>query len=172
MLYQISGLSPKIAASAFIAPNACIIGDVVVAEDASVWFSCVVRGDINKITIGEGTNIQDSCVLHVTNSHALSLGKRITVGHGAILHGAAIEDDCLIGMGAIVLDGALIGAHSIVAAGSIVSPGSQIPPGSLVMGVPGKVVRQVTERDRELIERGWQNYVGYSRDYRKALTPL
>lgn len=166
------GKRPSVSQSAFVAPNAVLIGDVHVEDEASVWFSCVVRADINTITIGKGTNIQDACVLHVTNHHALSVGNRVTVGHGAILHGATIEDDCLIAMGSIVLDGALVGSHSVVAAGCIVSPGTQIPPGSLVMGVPGKVVRQVTERDRELIERGWQNYVGYSKDYQKDLKPI
>lgn len=169
MQYEIDGVRPSVGASAYIAPNAVLIGRVRVEDDASIWFSCVLRGDINEIKIGKGTNIQDSCLLHVTNNHAMIVKDRVTVGHGAILHGATIESDCLIGMGSIILDGALVGAHSVIAAGSIVAPGTQIPPGSLVMGVPGKVVRTVTERDREMIERGWQNYVGYRETYIKTL---
>src|SRR5207244_2093032 len=105
------------------------------------------------ITIGAHSNIQDGCLLHVTNRHALYIGDRVTAGHGAILHGCHIEDDCLIAMGAVILDGAVIGTGSIVAAGAVVAPGTEIPPGSLVMGIPGKVVRQVTEGDRSKIER-------------------
>jgi len=171
-LYKFLDKSPSVHNSAFIAPTACLIGAVTVKEDASIWFHTVIRGDINAITIGQGTNIQDGCLLHVTNAHRLEVGERVTVGHGAILHGAKIEADCLIGMGAIILDGALIGAHSVIAAGSIIAPGSQIPPGSLVMGVPGKVVREATSKDRELIERGWQNYVGYRQSFRQDLTAL
>lgn len=106
--------------------------------------------------------------MHVTGNHAMVVHERVTVGHGAILHGATIESDCLIGMGAIILDGAVIGSHSIVAAGALVAPGSQIPPGSLVMGTPGKVIRQVSDRDRDMIDRGWQNYVGYRAQYLSA----
>ncbi|MBS1991838.1 MAG: gamma carbonic anhydrase family protein [Cyanobacteria bacterium SZAS LIN-3] len=171
-LYKLQDKSPQVDASVFVAPTACLIGEVVVHQDASIWFHTVIRGDINSVVIGSGTNIQDGCLLHVTNTHPLKVGERVTVGHGAILHGATIESDCLIGMGSIILDGALIGAHSVVAAGSIVAPGSQIPPGSLVMGVPGKVVREATSKDREMIDRGWSNYVGYRQSFRDQLTPL
>jgi carbonic anhydrase/acetyltransferase-like protein (isoleucine patch superfamily) len=158
---------PAVHSSVFTAPTACLIGDVKVAADASIWFNTVIRADINTITIGQGTNIQDGCCLHVTKSHPLNVGDRVTVGHGAILHGATIESDCLIGMGAIILDGAVIGSHSIIAAGSVVAPGTHVPPGSLVMGVPGKVVREANAADREHIDRAWQNYVGYRQDYKK-----
>lgn len=170
--YEFDGERPNVAVSAYIAPNVVLIGRVTIEDEASIWFSSVLRGDINEIRIGKGTNIQDSCLLHVTNHHAMVVGDRVTVGHGAILHGARIESDCLIGMGSIILDGALVGAHSVVAAGSIVAPGTQIPPGSLVMGIPGKVVRTVTDRDREMIERGWQNYVGYRETYIRTLKEI
>lgn len=171
-LYKFQEKAPEVHESAFVAPTACIIGEVAVKEDASIWFHTVIRGDINSVTIGRSTNIQDGCLLHVTNAHPLVVGERVTVGHGAILHGATIESDCLIGMGSIILDGALIGAHSVIAAGSIVAPGSQIAPGSLVMGVPGKVVREATSKDREMIDRGWKNYVGYRQSFRQNLTAV
>lgn len=126
----------------------------------------MIRADINRIDIGSNTNIQDGCLLHVTNKHGLHVGDRVTVGHGAILHGCRVEADCLISMGAVVLDGAVVGAGSIIAAGAVVAPGSQIPAGSLAMGVPAKVVRQVTDDDKHKIDRGWQNYLHYSGIYR------
>jgi len=171
-LYKLNDKTPIVHESVFVAPTACLIGAVTVEEDASIWFHTVIRGDINSVSVGKGTNIQDGCLLHVTNTHPLTVGERVTVGHGAILHGATIESDCLIGMGSIILDGALVGAHSVIAAGSIVAPGSQVPPGSLVMGVPGKVVREATSKDREMIDRGWQNYVGYRQNFREGLIAL
>ncbi len=166
MIYPYSEIEPVIAATAFVAPTAVLIGQVTVAEGASVWFHCVVRADINHVKIGVNTNIQDGCMLHVTHRNPLIIEDRVTCGHGAILHACHIESDCLIAMGAIVLDGATVGAGSIVAAGALVAPGSSIPPGSLVMGVPGKVIRPVGSEDRIRIEKGWQNYVRYSADYR------
>jgi carbonic anhydrase/acetyltransferase-like protein (isoleucine patch superfamily) len=171
-LYKFQDKTPAVHESAFVAPTACLVGEVIVHSEASIWFHTVIRGDINSVTIGQATNIQDGCLLHVTNTHPLTVGERVTVGHGAILHGATIEADCLIGMGSIILDGALVGAHSVIAAGSIVAPGSQIPPGSLVMGVPGKVVREATSKDREMIDRGWQNYVKYRQSFREDLSPV
>jgi len=166
-LYTYGGNSPQVHASAYIAPTACLIGAVIIEEEASIWFNTVARGDINTIRIGRASNIQDGCMLHVTQHLGLTVGERVTVGHGAILHGCTIESDCLIAMGAIILDGAKVGAHSIIAAGSIIAPATQIPPGSLVMGVPGKVMRQVTASDREMIERGAANYVGYKEIYKQ-----
>lgn len=165
MLYPYENHTPSVHNSVFIAPTAVIVGRTKIAEGASIWFHCVVRGDINQIEIGKNTNIQDGCLLHVTNQNALIVGDRVTVGHGAVLHGCKIESDCLISMAAVVLDGAVVGAGSIVAAGSVVPPGAVIPPNSLVMGVPGKVVRSVSEEDRSKIDRGWQNYLRYSGVY-------
>ena len=166
MLLPYESFHPEVHESAFIAPTAVVIGRAKVAEGASIWFHCVVRADINQIEIGESTNIQDGCLLHVTNRNALFVGARVTVGHGAILHGCHVESDCLISMGAVVLDGSTIGAGSIVAAGAVVPPGVIIPAGSLVMGVPGKIIRQVSPEDRHKIDRGWQNYLRYSGIYR------
>lgn len=165
MLITFEDHKPTIAKDVFIAPSAILIGRVTLGEGVSIWFNSVLRGDINSIEVGDNTNIQDGCLLHVTHRNPLIVGARVTVGHGAILHGCKVEPDCLIAMGAIVLDHATIGRGSIVAAGCVVSPGKEIPPGSLVMGVPGKVMRAVTDEDRAQIEKGWQNYCHYSRTY-------
>ncbi len=158
---------PRIAASAFIEESAQVIGDVVVGEDASIWFLAVVRGDVHSIRIGRATNIQDGCVLHVQNGEfPLELGERITVGHGVILHGCRIEDDCLIGMGARVLNGASIGRGSIVAAGALVPEGLAVPPGSMCMGLPARVARPLRPEETELIRRSAAHYVGYKNEYR------
>jgi carbonic anhydrase/acetyltransferase-like protein (isoleucine patch superfamily) len=166
MLFPFENFHPDVPESVFVAPTAVIIGRTHIGEGSSIWFHTVVRADINRIDIGMNTNIQDGCLLHVTNKHGLFVGDRVTVGHGAILHGCRVEADCLISMGAVVLDGAVVGAGSIIAAGAVVAPGSQIPAGSLAMGVPAKVVRQVTDDDRHKIDRGWQNYLHYSGIYR------
>ncbi len=142
------GVVPKIAASAYIDPSAQVIGDVEVGERSSIWPNATVRGDVHAIRIGEETNIQDNCVLHgELGQHAVILGSRVTVGHSVVLHGCEVEDDCLIGIGAIVLNGARVGRGSVVAAGALVPEGMEVPPGSLVVGVPGKVRRQVTEEE-------------------------
>jgi len=167
MIHHFDGSQPDIHESAYIAPTAVLIGRVSVGAGSSIWFHAVARGDINSITIGQNTNIQDGCLLHVTNQHPLVIGDRVTAGHGAVIHGCRVESDCLVAMGSVVLDGAVVGEGSIVAAGAVVSPGTIVPPGSLVMGVPGKVVRAVREEDRVRIERGWQNYVGYAGRYKQ-----
>ena len=166
-IYPLPDKPPQIDPSAWIAPTACIIGQVTLGADSSIWFNCVLRADINQIIIGTATNIQYVCLMHVTKDLGLSVGDRVTVGHGAILHGCKIDSDCLIGMGAIVLDGAQIGQYSLIAAGTIISPGTRIPPDSLVMGTPGKVVRQIRPGDRVLIDAGAQNYLGYKNSYSK-----
>jgi carbonic anhydrase/acetyltransferase-like protein (isoleucine patch superfamily) len=165
MLIPYENHHPELHESVFLAPTAVVIGRAKVREGASIWFNCVIRADINAIEIGANTNIQDGCMLHVTNRNGLIVGDRVTVGHGAVLHGCKIEADCLISMAAVVLDGAVVGAGSIVAAGSVVPPGSEIPPHSLVMGVPGRVVRSVSDEDRRKIDRGWQNYLRYAGIY-------
>jgi carbonic anhydrase/acetyltransferase-like protein (isoleucine patch superfamily) len=167
MILTINAYSPQIHSSAFVAANATVIGRVTIGQGASLWFQTVVRGDVNEIAIGANTNIQDGCLLHVTNEHKLIVGECVTVGHGAILHGCTIESTCLISMGAIVLDGAIIGSGSIVAAGAVVSPGSIVPANSLVMGIPGKVIRPVRAQDKALIESGWQNYLNYAKQYKQ-----
>jgi gamma-carbonic anhydrase len=169
LLLRFNGSQPTVASSAFIAPNATLIGMVTIQEEASIWFQTVVRGDINHISIGSQTNIQDSCVLHVTYKHPVILGKRITVGHGAILHGCNIADDCLIAMGAIVLDGAVIEEKCLIGAGTLVPPGMVVPQGSLVLGSPAKIIRQLNDADLDKIERGWRNYVQYSKQYKDEI---
>lgn len=148
-----------ISESAYVAPNATLIGQVLVKNEACILFGAVLRGDCEPITIGEQSNIQDLCCLHADPGFPCSIGQRVTVGHGAIVHGATVEDDCLIGIRAVLLNGSVIGKGSVIAAGSLVPEGKVIPPNSVAMGVPAKVIRETTEKDREMIERGWQHYV-------------
>jgi carbonic anhydrase/acetyltransferase-like protein (isoleucine patch superfamily) len=160
------GILPKIDASAFIDESAQIIGDVEIGAESSIWMNCVVRGDVNIIRIGRRTNIQDGTIVHVMrDTHATRLADDVTVGHGVILHGCTIEDRCLVGMGAILLNGVTVGRNSIIAAGALVTEGSQIPPRSLVMGSPAKVRRELNEREIASIRDYAERYVGYRRDY-------
>ena len=143
MLLAIGDRTPTVHATAYVAPTATLIGSVVLEEEASVWYGVVARGDRDTITIGAGSNIQDGTVLHTDPGLHLRVGRNVTVGHMAMLHGCTIEDGALIGIGARVLNGAVVGAGSIVAAGALVTEGAVIPPRSMVMGVPGKVVREL-----------------------------
>ena len=154
--------------TAFVAANAVVLGDVTIRAEASIWFGAVIRGDAAAIRIGRQTNVQDGCILHADPGLPCTLGDGVTLGHGAIVHGATVEDDCLIGMRAVVMNGARIGRGSIVAVGSIVTEGTEIPPGSVVMGQPGKVKRKTTERDRERIRHAAEHYVAAGRVYREA----
>jgi carbonic anhydrase/acetyltransferase-like protein (isoleucine patch superfamily) len=166
MIRSYRGVAPKIAASAYIDPSAQVIGDVTIGERASVWCHSTLRGDVHYIRIGEESNVQDNCCLHVMNGeYPLILGNRVTVGHSATLHGCVIEDDCLIAIGAIILNGARVGSGSIVAAGALVTERTQIPPRSVVMGSPAKVRRAATDSDLEMIRRHAANYVAYRRAY-------
>jgi carbonic anhydrase/acetyltransferase-like protein (isoleucine patch superfamily) len=146
------------------------MGDVTLGEHVSVWFGAVVRGDVNKITIGNYSNVQDGTVIHVTQGgHSTHIGERVTIGHKALLHACSVGNDCLIGMGAILLDGVEIGDGSIVAAGALVTPGKKFPPGSMILGSPAKAVRSVKAEERALmIDQGWKNYFGYVQEYRKS----
>ncbi len=151
----------------FIAEGAHVIGDVEIGKDCSVWFNAVIRGDVNYIRIGDRTNVQDNCVLHVTHERfPLTIGSDVTIGHGAILHGASVGNWCLIGMGSRVLDGAKVGDYVLVAAGAIVLEGFEVPSGSLVAGVPARVRRELRAEERETLVRSAQNYVNYVRSYR------
>src|SRR5712692_5028958 len=142
------GVMPKIAATAYIDPSAQVIGDVVIGERSSVWCNTTIRGDVHYVRIGEESNVQDNCCLHVQkDEYPLILGNRVTVGHSVTLHGCTIEDDCLIGIGAILLNGVRIGAGTIVAAGALVTERTEIPPRSIVMGAPAKVRRAATAAD-------------------------
>ena len=140
-------MAVKIHPTAWVAPGAVIRGDVTIAEQANIWYNAVLRGDQETITIGKASNVQDCCILHGDAGENVVVGEYVTVGHGAILHGCTVEDKCLIGMNAVVLDKAVIGAGSIVGAGAVVGSGTIIPPRSLVVGVPGKVKRTLTDED-------------------------
>ncbi len=158
--------------TAFIAPGAIVLGDVRIGRDASLWYCCVARGDVERISIGEESNIQDLCMLHADPGAPCVIGPRVTVGHRAIVHGCVVEESCLIGMGAIVLNGARIGRGSVVGAGALVTEGTEIPPGSLVLGVPGKVVRQVDEEMLGRIDHAWKHYVDQARRHRAGEWPI
>ena len=161
-----NGVEPRIAATAYIADNARVIGDVWIGEHSSIWFNCVLRGDCYYIRIGDETNIQDGTIIHVTSGeHAAIIGNRVTVGHAVVLHGCTVKDRSLIGIGSIVLDQAVIGEDSLVAAGSLVTPGTVIPPRSLVMGSPAKVRRELTDAEVQRIDENWKHYVEYKDTY-------
>ena len=160
MIRKFQEIEPKLDESVFVAENAVIIGDVEIGRESSVWYGCVVRGDVNYIRIGERTNIQDLTMIHVSsNDFPTVIGNEVTVGHSVNLHGCTIEDNALIGIGAIVLDGAVIGESSLVAAGSLIPPGMKIPPRSLVMGSPGKVKKELTDSEVAELDYFWKGYV-------------
>lgn len=157
---------PQVDPTAFVHEDATVIGDVVVGAEASIWPAAVLRGDDGPIRIGPLTSIQDGSVVHTTAGVSkVDVGARCTVGHKVILHGCTVEDDCLIGMGAIVLDGAVIGRGSLVGAGALVTQNKVIPPGSLVLGSPARVVRPCSEKDRAQIDHGWREYQERAREY-------
>jgi len=167
MIRAYRGIVPKIAASAYIDPSAQVIGDVVVGERSSIWPNVTARADNNSIHIGDDSNIQDNSVLHCDPGvFRLQIGNRVTVGHLAMLHGCTIEDDCLIGIGAVVLNGAKIGKGSVIAAGAVVPEGADVPSESMVMGVPAKVKRQVTEQECQRFRENARHYVEAARIYK------
>jgi len=167
MIRAYRGNRPRIAASAYIDPSAQVIGDVAIGERASVWPNAVLRGDVNSIRIGDETNIQDNSTLHCdAGLYPLNIGNRVTVGHQAMLHGCTIEDECLIGIGAIVLNGARVGSGSVIAAAALVPEGAVIPPRSMVMGVPAKVRREITDEEVQRFRLNTQHYVELAEFYR------
>lgn len=153
---------PDIAQANWVSSKASVMGDVTLGPKASVFYGAVLRGDIARIVVGEGSNIQDNAVVHLADDMDAIIGKWCTIGHAAIVHACTIEDECLIGMGATVLDGARIGARSIVGAGAVVTPRTQIPPGSMVLGSPAKVVRALTEEEQKGLKRWAEKYVHVS----------
>jgi len=173
MLHPFKGIEPKIGKNTWIAPSADVIGDVSCGEDCSIWFGCVVRGDVHSIRIGERTNIQDLSMIHVTHykngdkstGNPTIIGSYVTIGHRVMLHGCSIEDACLIGMSATILDGAVIGKESIVGAGSLVTKNKVFPPRSLIMGTPAKVIRELTDAEVEELYASAQRYVAFKDDY-------
>ena len=166
MIRTYQGIRPTIPPSCFVEDTAVVIGDVVMGEDCSVWFNAVIRGDVHYIRIGDRTNVQDLCMLHVTHdTHPLIIGNEVTIGHHVVLHGCTIKDRVLVGMGAIVMDGAVIGEDSVVGAGALVTEGTIVPPKSVILGSPGRVRRTVTEAELAWIKESAGNYVQYSRIY-------
>lgn len=178
MILPYRDYQPQVGKGGWVAPNATLIGDAILGEDVSLWFGVVVRGDVHRIRIGARTNIQDLCLLHITqhagemrddaDGHPTIIGSDCTVGHRVILHGCTVGDLCLIGMGAILLDGAEIGRESIVGAGSVVTPGKKFPPRSLIMGTPAKVVREVSEIQVQEMQASWRRYVELKNEYHQA----
>ena len=154
--------------TAFVAPSAIIEGRVLVGARAGIWPLAVLRGDEDTITVGEETNVQDGVVMHADPGFPATLGSRVTVGHRAVVHGARVDDDCLVGIGAILLNGVHLGAGSLVGAGSVLPEGMRVPPGSVVLGVPGRVVRPVSERQRQRIHDSAASYVKASRRRRES----
>lgn len=162
---------PQIHPTAFVAPGAMVMGDVVLAEESSVWYTSVLRGDMAPIRIGSQTCIQDGCIVHVDHDIPCIIGNRVGVGHRVILHGCTVEDDCLIGMGSILLNRVHVGRGSVIAAGALLSEGIHIPPKSLVMGMPGKVVREVNDVLARRIEHTWKHYIEQAAAHRAGRYP-
>ena len=171
-LYALDGIAPEIADDSWIAPDANLIGRIVVEEGASVWFGCTLRGDNEEIRVGAGSNVQENTVCHTDMGYPLIIGAGCTIGHKAMLHGCVIGDNSLIGMGATVLNGAKIGKNCLIGAGALITEGKEIPDGSLVMGAPGKVVRQLDETAIEGLRKSALGYQANMRRFRAGLTAL
>lgn len=171
-IYELDGVAPQVAASAWVADSGQVMGDVVLGEDASVWFGTVVRGDTARITIGAGTNVQDASVLHADIGQPLVIGECVTVGHQVMLHGCTVGDESLIGIGAIVLNGAKIGRNCLVGAGSLVTEGKEFPDGSMILGSPAKVVRQLTPEQIEGLRQSARHYMENARRFKAGLRKL
>jgi len=168
-LLPYKGMSPKLDPTVFTVETAQIIGDVVMGEDSSVWFNAIVRGDVNYITIGRRTNVQDNSVLHVTHdTHPLIIGDDVTIGHSVTLHGCTIKGRSLIGMGAVILDGAVVEEDTVIGAGALVTENMVVPAGSLAVGVPAKVKRPLTGEEKAELIQSARNYIDYSNAYREG----
>lgn len=159
---------PNIHPTCFIAPNATVIGNVTLGAESSVWYTTVLRGDVDRIVVGNQTNIQDGTIVHVDEGFPAIIGNRVGIGHRAIVHGCTIEDECLIGMGSVLLNGVHVGTGSVIAAGAVVPEGMRIPPGSLVMGVPGRIVRKVDAELAERIRGTWEHYVERGKEHKEG----
>ncbi len=168
-IYELENVAPRISDSAWVADSAQVMGNVQLAEDCSVWFGVVIRGDTETIRIGRGSNIQDLCVLHADVGKPLTVGEDVTVGHRVVLHGCTIGDGCLIGIGAVVLNGAKIGDGCLVGAGALVTEGKEFAPGSMILGSPAKVVSQLTAERIAGLRRGALGYVDNARRFRDGL---
>lgn len=171
-IYELDGVAPEVAASAWVADSAEVMGSVQLAEDTSIWFGAVLRGDCESISIGEGSNIQDASVLHADLGKPLVVGRHVTVGHQVMLHGCTIGDESLIGIGAVVLNGAKIGRNCLVGAGALITEGKEFPDGSMIIGSPAKAVRQLTPEQIEGLRRSAQHYVDNARRFKTGLRKL
>jgi carbonic anhydrase/acetyltransferase-like protein (isoleucine patch superfamily) len=165
MILTLAGRTPQIGESVYVAPSADVIGEVALAENSSVWFQCVLRGDIEPIRVGANSNIQDGTVVHTMKGAPAIVGEWVTVGHRAVLHGCTVEDHCLIGMGAVLLNNVRVGEGSIVASGALVAENTVIPPRSLYMGVPAKFKRAITDDELAFIDMHATNYLRYKKEY-------
>ncbi len=157
------GRRPDVARAAYVAPNATVLGDVTLGADSSVWYGCVLRGDINGIVIGEGTNVQDGTIVHLADDYGVRVGHHTTIGHAAIIHACTIGDECLVGMGATILDGAQIGDHCIVGANALVTQRFVAPPGSMILGAPAKVVRPLRPGEIASLRPWAEKYIAVAR---------
>lgn len=168
MLYKFKNHKPIIDSNVFLAPGSKIIGNVNIKSGSSIWYNAVLRGDIAEISIGKNSNVQENSSLHVDHDAPLNIGDNVTIGHGVVLHGCTIKDNCLIGMGATILNNAVIGENSIIGAGALIPEGKEIPAGSLVVGVPGKVIRELSEENRENLIAHAEEYVKLAEEYQSA----
>ncbi len=168
-LYELDGVAPRVAESAWVADSAEVMGNVVLGDNASIWFGAVLRGDNETLTIGAGTNVQDGSVLHSDHGQPMTLGERVTVGHKVVLHGCTVGDESLIGIGAVVLNGARIGKNCLVGAGALVTEGKEFPDGSMILGSPAKAVRQLTPEQMEGLRKSAQTYIDNARRFRAGL---
>jgi carbonic anhydrase/acetyltransferase-like protein (isoleucine patch superfamily) len=170
--YELDGMTPQVAASAWVADNAQVIGNVVLGENSSVWFGATLRGDTETITVGRGSNIQDGSVLHADVGYPMTVGENVTVGHQVMLHGCTIGDGSLIGIGAVVLNGVKIGKHCLVGAGSLVTEGKEFPDGSMILGSPARAVKSLTPEQIEGLRMSAKHYTDNAARYRKTLKKI
>ncbi len=171
-MYKLGDKQPTPSDNYYVTPGASVIGDVRIGMDVSIWFNAVVRADNDMIELGNGTNIQDGAVLHVDSGHPLKLGQRVTVGHKAMLHGCTVGDGSLIGINAVVLNDAVIGKHCLIGANALITEGTKIPDGSLVLGSPGKVVKQLDDKALDMMDAGAQHYIDKITLYRDELSRI
>jgi gamma-carbonic anhydrase len=173
MIYQYNGIRPRLGKDVFLAPGVILLGDVEIGDETNLWFYTVARGDVNRITIGTNSNIQDQCMLHVTSVRfPLSIGNNVITGHRAVLHGCTVHDGVLVGIGALVLDGAVIEPGAIVAAGAVVTPGTVIPQNRVAVGIPARPTREPTPEEREFHTLNLAKYAQYARSFRQAVEPV
>jgi carbonic anhydrase/acetyltransferase-like protein (isoleucine patch superfamily) len=166
------GVTPTIAEGCFIAPNATVIGAVTIGAGSSIWFNAVVRADLAPITIGKNSNVQDNCVIHADPQNPVIIGDSVTIGHGAVLHSCTVENGCMIGMKAILLNGTIVGEQSMVGAGAVVNNGRTIPPRSLAVGMPARIMRQVTDSEITAVAEGGRVYMDLSQEYAQVLSEM